>query len=54
MQTDYTCSAKHIDLEYDSNSCGQDPEIIKCRQCFAFEKRDYSIILKNEDQKKFI
>jgi hypothetical protein len=54
MQMDYICSAKNIDLEYDSDSCGQDPEIAKCKQCYAFEKQDYSIILKNEEQKRFI
>jgi len=54
MEIEYFCDIKMIDLDYDSDSCWNHPEISKCRQCVHFEKQDYSIVVQDERFKKFI
>jgi hypothetical protein len=52
--TEYWCSEKMIDLDYDNDSCFDNPTVRKCRQCYAFEKQDYTLVVQREDQKHLI
>jgi len=54
QSSEYWCSETMSDLDYDSDSCWNHPEIGKCRQCVHFEKQDYSIVVQDERFKKFI
>ena len=54
MGTTYFCDIKMIDLEYDSDSCWDEPNIEKCRQCSSFQKQDYTIVVQREDQRHLI
>jgi len=50
----YWCNEIVSDLDYDSDSCWNHPEISKCRQCVHFQKQDYTIVVQDERFKKFI
>jgi len=53
---EHWCSKFYQDLEYDSEACDKQPikTIKKCRECCFFEKQDYTLVTRREDQRHLI